>query len=233
MTADTIKVQTPGLRIGVFGGTFNPVHVGHIQTVLEVKKALALDALFLVPAATPPHKEKAHLAEARDRIAMLLLALSETPGVVVSDMELKRKGPSYSVDTIRDIRALLPPETELYFIVGSDAFLEINSWHAYQALFEQISFIVMRRRSGDAGPAEDAFKPLSELMATQVSAGYAYDSVARAFRHPRMKPVYLFDNTERTVSATDIRARVRKGMPIDGLVPGSVAAYIARKGLYR
>ncbi|MFH1985329.1 MAG: nicotinate-nucleotide adenylyltransferase [Pseudomonadota bacterium] len=233
MTADATSALNPGLRIGVFGGTFNPVHVGHIQTVLEVKKALALDALFLVPAAVPPHKEKAHVAGARDRMAMLLLALSETPGVVVSDMELRRKGPSYSVDTIRDIRALLPPETELFFILGSDAFLEINTWHAYRALFEEISFIVMRRRTGTADPPENALKPLSELMATQVSPGYSYDPDLRAFRHPWMKTVYLFDNTERAVSATVIRERVRAGIAIDGLVPETVAAYIARKGLYQ
>lgn len=223
--------ETPtGLKVGVFGGTFNPVHVAHIQTVLEVKRALQLDALMLVPAAMPPHKDTTHVASAKDRLAMLLLAISDTPGVVVSDMELRRQGPSYSVDTIKDIRDLLPPETALFFLIGRDAFLEIDSWHDYRALFEEIAFIVMRRPSdaGDTGNGN-----LGLLLASSVSSGYEFDSKARMFRHPRLKPVYLFENTERPVSATAIRERIRSGMPIDGLVPEAVAAYIARKGLYR
>ena len=219
-----------GLKVGVFGGTFNPVHVAHIQTVLEVKRALQLDALLLVPAATPPHKDTTHVASAKDRLAMLLLAISETPGVVVSDMELRRQGPSYSVDTIRDIRGLLPSETDLFFIIGRDAFLEIDSWRDYRAIFEETAFIVMRRPSDDADDGDDN---LGLLLASRVSSGYDFDSNARMFRHPRLKSVYLFENTEHHVSATAIRDRIRKGMPIDGLVPEAVAAYIVRKGLYR
>lgn len=234
MMPETETTQHSGLRIGVFGGTFNPVHLGHIQTVLEVKRAWRLDALFLVPAAVPPHKETALIADARDRMAMLLLALSETSGVVVSDMELRREGPSYSVDTIRDIRRLLPQETELFFILGSDAFLEIDSWHDYRTLFGEISFIVMRRRTdGNSGSGEGCLQRISALLVSRVSTGYTYDAKVRAYRHSRMKTVYLFDNTEHNVSATAIRERTRRGMPIDGFVPAAVAAYIARKGLYQ
>lgn len=221
----------PALRVGVFGGTFNPVHTGHIQTVLEVRQAMGLDALFLVPAALPPHKLATPLADCRDRLAMLLLALSKTPGVVVSDMELTREGPSYSVDTIRGVRALLPPDTALFFILGSDAFLEIDTWHAYRALFEAVSVIVMHR-PGD-GTDQPATAVMGDLLTRRVSPDYAFDAGMRVFRHPALQPVFLFDNPARPVSATAIRERVHRGQSIAGLVPDAVAAYIERKGLYR
>jgi nicotinate-nucleotide adenylyltransferase len=225
-----VSATDGALRVGVFGGTFNPIHVAHIQTVSEVKRSFGLDALIVVPAAVPPHKDQRDIAGARDRFAMLLLALSGTPGVVVSDMELRRTGPSYSVDTIGAIRGLLPEDAALYFIIGRDAFLEIDTWYDYPTIFEQVSFIVMRRPQATGGIVDNGIGP---MLASQVSADYAFDRTSRAFRHPRLRPVLLFENTEHAISATAIRALIREGASIRGLVPDAVAAYIDRKGLYR
>jgi len=134
-------------RIGLFGGTFNPIHLGHIQVIQEVKKGFGLDKIllnYLSVNSTPP-KNRNGLVDAGDRIEMIRLSFSTHPDFSVSDVELKRSGPSYTIDTVRHFKSILPEDTELVLILGLDAFLEIDTWKSYKDLFLLIPFIVMSR----------------------------------------------------------------------------------------
>ena len=132
-------------RIGLFGGTFNPIHLGHIQVVREVKAGFGLNKILIIPSALPPHKEPDGVVDAEDRLEMIRLAFSDDPNFVISDVELKRSGPSYTIDTVRHFKSISPENTKFYLIMGLDAFLEIDSWRSYNDLFLLIPFIVMSR----------------------------------------------------------------------------------------
>jgi nicotinate-nucleotide adenylyltransferase len=138
------------MRIGLFGGTFNPVHLGHLRAAVEVRQGFELDEIFLVPAALPPHKIPGDVAASADRLNMLNLALGADSGLKVSDVELNRSGPSYTIDTVQHFKQTLPAESRLFLIMGLDAFLEIDTWKSYRKLLTQIPLIVINRpRAGD------------------------------------------------------------------------------------
>ncbi|HSM73080.1 MAG TPA: nicotinate (nicotinamide) nucleotide adenylyltransferase, partial [Desulfobacterales bacterium] len=117
-------------RIGLFGGTFNPIHLGHLRSAQEVLEAFDLQRILLIPSALPPHKEPEFLANAADRLAMIRQATLGHTGLSVSDVEITRPGPSYTIDTVRFFKRSLPADTRLFLVVGLDAFLEIDSWKA-------------------------------------------------------------------------------------------------------
>ncbi|MBU4209797.1 MAG: nicotinate (nicotinamide) nucleotide adenylyltransferase, partial [Proteobacteria bacterium] len=139
-------------HIGLFGGTFNPIHVGHLRAIQDVQNRFALDKCYLIPAALPPHKEPGDVVDAKYRLEMIRLAVSEYSdrlnSVIISDVELKRSGPSYTVDTVNHFKSILPYNSRLYFILGIDAFLEIDTWKSYSDLFYLTAFIVMARPRG-------------------------------------------------------------------------------------
>ncbi len=137
------------MRFGLFGGTFNPVHLGHLRAALEVKEGFELEKIFLIPAALPPHKIPGEVADGGDRLHILNLALEDTPGLSVSDVELTRSGPSYTIDTVHHFKRTLPEKSQIYLIMGLDAFLEINSWKSYEELLVQIPIIVINRPQAD------------------------------------------------------------------------------------
>ena len=220
------------LRVGIFGGTYNPVHLGHVHMAREAARAFSLDSVFMVPASSPPHKPEADIVSARERLAMLLLAVAGIPGIVVSDIELNREGPSYSVDTVTAIQGLLPADARLFFILGQDAFAEIDTWKSYPALFENIALVVLRRTpTADSAPA--ASSRVASLIKDRISANYTFDPEINAFTHARLKFIYLLNNDFYDISSTDIRTRIRRNESIAGLVPDAVDQYIAQRGLYR
>ena len=137
------------MHVGLFGGTFNPIHNGHLKAIEEVLKGFSLDKSYLIPSAIPPHKEQRNLVDAKDRMEMIRLAVATCPAlmesVTVSDVELKRKGPSYTIDTVCHFKSILPKDSRLYLILGLDAFLEIDTWKSYTNLFMLTSFIVIPR----------------------------------------------------------------------------------------
>jgi nicotinate-nucleotide adenylyltransferase len=144
-------------RIGLFGGTFNPIHCGHIAVAQQLQRGFPLDRIYLVPSRLPPHKSCSDLAQAAHRLAMIELALAEVKGdtLRLSDIELKREGPSYTVDTVAAFRKELSPDDELYLIMGADAFLELDSWRQWRALLAAVSLIVMSR-PGSTGKVDKA-----------------------------------------------------------------------------
>lgn len=205
--------------IGIFGGTFDPVHYGHLRPLLEVREALHLDEVRLIPCYIPPHRGTPGATPAQ-RLAMLRLALDETPGLVIDERELQRGGPSYMVDTLQSLRDELG-SVPLVFILGMDAFCKLDSWHKWQRLIE-LTHIVVMQRPGSAMPggavaelvARHQLKERSELQ--QSPAGGIW-----------FQPV-----TQLEIAATAIRERVAQGRDIRFLVPEPVRQYIEASGLY-
>ena len=219
-------------RIGLFGGTFNPIHLGHVQVIREVKAGFDLDKIFLIPSALPPHKETAEIIDALDRMEMIRLAFSEDPDFVVSDVEMKRSGFSYTIDTVRYFKSILPENTELYFILGLDAFLEVDTWKSYKDLFQLIPFIVMSRTTIDKQYTALEWETLGTYIKSKISSGYEPSSSQGCYIHHEKQPVFLFEVTPVDISSTEIRERIRKGRPIRSLVPNIVDDLILKKGLY-
>jgi len=219
-------------RIGLFGGTFDPIHMGHLQVAEEVRNHFDMEAVFLIPAALPPHKTAHRLASARDRKEMILRALSRYRGLSVSDVELNRSGPSYTVDTINYFKERLGNGTELFFILGIDAFWEIDTWKSFKTLFDLVPFIVMSRPG--SGPVVDPLEieTIEVFIKTQIHPGYRPTEDGTGLFHPDKQRIYVHETCRVDVSSTQIRHRIGKGLSIDGLVPERVKKYIERKGLY-
>ena len=220
------------MRIGLFGGTFNPVHFGHLRSALEVKEGFALDEVFLIPAAAPPHKLSGAVAAAADRLHMIGLALEDSPGLKLSDVELKRSGPSYTIDTVQHFKQALPADSRIFLIMGLDAFLEIDTWKAYRELLQQVPFIVINRPR--AGINADGFRwqVLEDYLKAKISAEYAFDGSRHGFLAPRKPPIHVFEVTALDISSTGVRRLIKDGRRIEYLVPRKVAEYIKFKGIY-
>ena len=219
------------MKIGLFGGTFNPIHQGHLRAALEVQQTFALEKTYLIPSALPPHKEPRGVSDAEDRMEMTRLAVIEYPGFTVSDIELKRPGPSYTIDTVRGFKSTLP-DAELYFILGIDAFLEIDTWKSYRNLFRVISFIVMSRPDDAFANTRMMWDTLEAHLKSSISDGYRFSVSKACFVHDEKQPVFVLDIAALDISSTKIRKRVKEGRSIASLVPESVEDFIKRKGLY-
>lgn len=220
-----------GSRIGLFGGTFNPVHWGHIRAAEAVRDQFQLDRVCLIPALLPPHKPLDHLADAADRLEMLRLAISGCPALEVCDMELRRLGPSYTIDTVRGCQQAWPPGTAGYLIVGMDAFLEIDAWKSWSRLIRSIALIVMSRPGPAA--ADEPEVAVSQFVRQRISEQYRFDADTRAFRRKGHPSIFFAEISALDISATTVRNRVRTAQPIVELVPPAVADFILKRGLYR
>ena len=157
------------MRIGLFGGTFNPVHEGHLRIALEVKAAFRLDKIHLIPSFLPPHKKPAGVASAEYRLEMIRLSLGDRTGLTVSEVELKRSGPSYTIDTVRNFLSARPDNMKLYLIMGLDAFLEIDSWKSHQDIFRLVPIIVMARPGNADDVGQKRWEPVKEYLGKTVS----------------------------------------------------------------
>ena len=217
---------------GLFGGTFNPIHTGHLRIAEEVREAFNLSKVYFIPSAIPPHKNSTGLADAGDRFEMIRRAVAAHPDFVASDAELKRQGRSYSIDTVRYFKTVLPENAPCYLMVGSDAFFEIDTWKAFDALFDHIPIIVMRRPGPDTGQDGPYHRKIADHLSTRVSPGYRFLADPAVFEHPRKQPVFLFDVTSLDISSTRIRHLIRQGRSVRFLVPDSVNEYIHSRGLY-
>ena len=221
------------MKIGLFGGTFNPVHLGHLRAAVEVREGFELDEIYLIPAALPPHKAAGEVAASEDRLNMLNLALGAASGLKVSDVELKRSGPSYTIDTVAYFKQALPGESRLFLIMGLDAFLEIDTWKSYRELLAQIPFIVINRPQADSQAAGGPWNLLDDFLTTELSADYSFSASRSAYLASGQQPIYVWEVTALDISSTRIRRAINENRPIDYWVPGKVADYIRTKGIYR
>jgi len=195
------------VRLGVFGGTFDPPHVGHLLAAVDAVEALALDRLLLVPAAQQPLKVRAESAAPEHRLAMARLLAGDDPRFDVDPIEMDRAGLSYTVDTLGELARRLP-DAELFFVVGADALETFPRWREPRRVLELARLAVLRRASDTM-----------ELPALMREV-------------PGREPIVLASRRV-DVSSTEVRARVRAGLSIRGFVPDAVAAYVAETRLYR
>ncbi len=207
------KRKAGRFRVGVFGGSFDPVHMGHLGVAEEARERFGLDRVVFVPAAQPPHKGTKTLAAAADRLQMLRLAVEGNPHFLVSDIEMHREGPSYTIDTLEEIQRIYP-EYQVYFIVGADSLADLHTWHRAGELVEKFDFIIIGR-PGIPGPSkEDLARRFGREIAQKLDDGFPRSAVFN-------------------ISATEIRTRIGEGRSIRYLVAAAVERYILRNGLYR
>jgi nicotinate-nucleotide adenylyltransferase len=211
-------------RVGVFGGSFNPVHYGHLLLADEIVEILGLDRLLFVPAAVPPHKAAAHLAPAADRAEMVRLAIAGHPRFAMSDVELRRAGPSYTVDTLD----ALSGGDRLFLVVGSETFLDLLSWREPQRLARLATLVVVPRASSAFDPDSAAAQKV--LRQIGVDGGFAH-VVAGAAAPER--GVLIVHATSLPISASELRRRVREARSLAYRLPPAVIEYIGDRGLYR
>jgi len=214
-------------RIGLFGGTFDPIHEGHMRAAAELRRRFGLDRVLFIPSFSPPHKGRGPLAGAEDRYRMVALACAVDPHFIPSRLEVDDQQTSYSVRTVEKVQQA-SPDAWLFFILGVDAFLEIATWREAERVLEECSWIVTTRPGfrldAAGGVLGGRLRPRLRALAAEETADEASFGPGRIF----VVPIPALD-----VSSTEIRRRVKAGETIRGLVPADVEAYIHDRGLYR
>lgn len=197
--------------LGLMGGTFDPVHYGHLIAAENSRREFGLERVIFIPAANPPHKEQESVLETAHRLQMVKMAISGNPSFEISTLEQERQGPSYTIDTVEYFRRRFP-DTQIFFIMGMDSLLMFDTWRDYEQLSGLCRFIVVTR------------------------PGYVMDRDQPSLAH---LPPQLWENLDlleipgMDISSSDIRRRVRLGLPIKYMLPAAVENYIIEKGLYR
>ena len=205
--------------VGVFGGTFDPIHQGHLDTVSAVHEACGLDRVLFVPAATPPHRDVPG-ATAQQRLDMVTLAIADYPDFVLDDREFHRAEPSYTFDTLKGLADDLP-NTICCFILGVDAFLEFESWYRWEEVLEMANFIVMTRPGWQPPAARPQWWQRASIGSPSSLGNKRGGQVLELTIEPR------------AVSATEIRYGIANGADVSTMLPASVWQYILENGLYR
>ena len=212
------------MRLGILGGTFDPIHLGHLRLAEEVGEGFRLDKVYLLPAASPPHKGGKTVIPFHHRFEMAKLAVGGSPLLAAFDLEARRQGLSYSIETLKEFHRLYPSHLELFFILGTDAFQEIETWKNYQDLFDYAHFVVVRR------PGVAAAKMQERLLSLGVSFRREEEN---RFIGPSGHEVFYIEATLMDISSTGIREKAAAGKSIRYLVPESVRCYILTNGLYK
>jgi nicotinate-nucleotide adenylyltransferase len=210
--------------IGILGGSFDPIHHGHLRSAEEVREALALERVWIVPAATPPHKPGRELCDGPTRLRMVEIAIADNPAFAVAAVEIERGGISYTVDTLEHFRAA-EPDASLHFIVGADQFREMHTWRDSARIFELTNVVVTSR---PPLPAE----PSIEHLPVAARESFCYDRGTLSYRHSSGTTLRFLPITALDVSATAIRAKLREGRSVKYLVPAGVERFIQQRGLY-
>jgi nicotinate-nucleotide adenylyltransferase len=199
-------------RIGIMGGTFDPIHFGHLVTAEEARINFELDKVIFVPTGNPPHKKDYEVTEPEHRYLMTALATNSNPFFEVSRIEIERKGYSYTVDTLNQLVEIYGKDTSLFFISGADAVLDILTWKNIKGVLDVCTFIAATRPGYPVKKLKDKLEEIKKLYG---------------------KDVYLLEVTAIAISSTEIRRRVKEGRSIKYLVPEGVEEYILKNGLYR
>jgi len=198
-------------KIGIMGGTFDPIHIGHLVIAEAVRNEYNLDQVLFIPASTPPHKQNLAVTSAIHRYIMTVMATYSNPYFFVSTIEMERSGPSYTVDTILALMEQFGDQTEFYFIMGADSVQDLPTWNNAERLLELCSIIA----------------------AARPGCGGKIDDIIRHFGPIGQRRIHRLATPELEISSTDIRERVKTGNSIKYIVPDSVENYIGKEGLYR
>lgn len=213
-------------RIGLFGGTFNPIHNGHIRAAEEVRAAFGLDRVLFVPSYTPPHKSARGVVSAEDRLRMVELACRGRDGLVAFPIEVEARETSYSILTLEKVRSMYP-EAWLFFVLGVDAFLEIGTWREYERVLEECLFIVTGRPGFALDAARDVLGGRLKDRMRRLEEGETADETWFTRFRVFLLPIKALD-----VSSTEVRARLGRGETAGDLVPAAVGGYIRDHQLY-
>jgi nicotinate-nucleotide adenylyltransferase len=212
------------MHIGILGGTFNPIHNGHLHIARQIYQAGELEQIWFMPACLPPHKSLDQDVSFEDRLAMVEAAIAPFPAFCACDLEGRRGGPSYSVKTMQELGRAYPT-AEFTFIMGIDSFAEIGLWKSYARLFD-LCHILVAARPGFTGD-------LQELLPVAVADRFCYDADALKLMGKSGFSVQLVTQTAADISSTEIRNRIAAGLPVDEWICPAVAAYIHQHKLYR
>ncbi len=212
------------MKIGLMGGTFNPVHLAHLRIAEEARELCGLDRVVFIPAADPPHKPLAGEVSFSRRCEMVRLAIAGNPCFEMSDIEGQRPGKSYSIDTIAVFRRL-HPQDGLFFIIGSDSFLEIGLWHRYAEIFRSCSLIVVER------PGQPVRDPLAALPVA-IRSEFSYNIALNRLEHDSGQQVHFLKGRPLDISSSKIRCLAAAGHSITYLVPPEVETYIKKQRIY-
>lgn len=193
------------MRIGVYGGTFDPIHQGHLIIAESIREDFNLDKVVFIPAAAPPHKDSPQMTKVGARLKMVELAIADNPYFEISKIEIQRGGISYTVDTVRTLRAYYPSTAELFLLIGADSLIELPTWKTPKELFNLCQVLVLPRPGFEINKAEERFRKKATLAKTPLIE----------------------------ICSTDIRRRVKEGKSIRYLVPPAVGEFIQKEGLYR
>lgn len=204
--------QEPHRKIGISGGTFDPIHYGHLIIAEEAREIYGLEKILFIPSGNPPHKTGCCVTPAKYRYDMVHMAVCDNPHFEVSSIEICREGNSYTMDTLRELRGMYGADADFYFIIGADIIPELTTWRNFEQVFKMCEFAA-------------ALRP-----------GYNMDNLTKEIEFLKDNygaRIHVFDSLLIEISSTMVRDRVRMGRTIKYLVPGSVEEYIREKGLYR
>ncbi len=220
------------MRLGLLGGSFNPIHRCHLSIAQAAQRLLPLDRVLFIPTGDPPHKQPGTLAPAHHRYRMVQLAIQDEPAFALTDIEIRRSGKSYSIDTVRALHAQYGSGTALFFLIGLDAFIDLPSWKQADQLLDLCQFVVISR----------PFTSFLQVASMPVFSGVPTDEL-RALDEGRQERADVPIRNGRALtclrlppcdsSASDIRTRIADGRPLANLLPPLVESYILREGLYR
>lgn len=221
-------------RIGLFGGTFNPIHTGHLQIAKEIKEHFSLDCIIFIPTGIPPHKEISDVIDPAHRLNMVELAIAPHKDFAVSSIEAERKGFSYSIDTVKTLLKEMGETSEIYFIVGIDAFIDIKTWKDVDELLTLCNFIVIPRhghrfidiKGVDIPPLKGVAESDLEKLDRREISRFAVPLTERY-------SLFLEQITHCNISSTELRRLIKEGKELKNLLPESVILYIIKKKLYR
>ncbi|HOP39665.1 MAG TPA: nicotinate-nucleotide adenylyltransferase [Geobacteraceae bacterium] len=212
------------MKIGIFGGTFNPIHFAHLRIAEEIRETFALAKVIFVPAATPPHKPLADDLSFVERLKMVSMAVRGNPRFAVSDLEGRREGKSYSIDTLQVFRELYPDD-ELFFIMGSDSFADFRLWKDYAAIFSCCNIVTITRPGSH-------ISSLLEVLPVDIAHEFCYHESENRLFHYSGHFVFGIEGTQLDISSTAIRSLIRQGKSIKYLLPATVERYIRQQRFY-
>jgi len=214
------------MKWGLLGGTFDPIHIGHLRCAEEILEIFNLNRIILTPASKPPHKIDADITTFYHREQMVRLAIEGNPSFSFSDVENQQKGKSYSVHTIEYFLEKYLKQLELYFIVGQDAFHAIQTWREWEKLLLLCNFVVMTRPGYEN-------KGLKGILPPSFASQFLYDAGQKGFRGPTGHTLFFREVTFLDISSSNIRQRIKEGKSITYLVPDAVRHYISKNNLYK